>query len=124
MKNNFRLVQINGFKGLLVTLFMLSCLIAGFIAFPSFLTMNLWNYLAVKTSSFPLINFYEGILLWAIIIFSTFIFSKKKFIVSFSAQQELTENEVKQVVSKIRELNGENCTTNLTQELTDEEVKK
>lgn len=122
MKNNFRLVQINGFKGLLITLFMLSCLIAGFIAFPSFLTMNLWNYLAIKTS-FPLINFYEGLLLWAIIIFSIFLFSKKKFIVSFSTQHELTESEVKNVVSRIQELNGGNYHNNLSTEKKEEEIK-
>lgn len=102
MKKNLRVVQINGFRGLFLSFFIISCLIAGFIAFPSFLTMNLWNYLAGKTGSFPSINFYESILLWAIIAFSIFIFNKRKFIVSFNAKQELTEDEVKEVVSRIK----------------------
>lgn len=115
-KNNFRIVQINGFRGLLLTLFIMSCLIAGFIAFPSFLTMNLWNYFAAKTNSSLFINFYESVLLWGIIAFSAFIFNKRKFIVSFSAQQELTESEVKKVVSKIREINKGNYKDNLKHE--------
>lgn len=102
MKRNLRVVQINGFRGLILTLFIISCLIAGFIAFPSFLAMNIWNHLAIKTGSFPFINFYQGILLWAIVAFSIFIFSKRKFIVSFSSKQELTEDEVKNVVSRIK----------------------
>jgi hypothetical protein len=122
MKNNLRVVQINGFRGLLLTLFIISCIIAGFIAFPSFLTMTVWNYLAPKTGSFPFINFYQGALLWAIIAFSTFVFSKKKFIVSFGEQQELNENEVQNVVSKIKELNGVNYTNNLHPEIKEEEV--
>lgn len=102
MKKNMRVVQINGFRGLLLALFIVSCLIAGFIAFPSFVTMSAWNHLSAKTGSFPVINFGQGILLWAIIAFSVYIFSKKKFIVSFNSQQELTEDEVKDVISKIR----------------------
>lgn len=102
MKRNLRVIQINGFRGLLLAVFIISCLIAGFIAFPAFLTMESWNYLALKTGSFPSINFLGGILLWAIITFSIYIFNKRKFIVSFNAQQELTENEVKDVISRIK----------------------
>lgn len=102
MKKNLRVVQINGIRGLFLTLFIISCLIAGFIAFPALITMNLWNYLASKTGSFPLINFYQGTLLWAIIAISAFAFSKKKFIVSFSSKQELNDDELKDVVSKIK----------------------
>lgn len=102
MKRNLRVIQINGFRGLFLSLFIVSCLIAGFIAFPAFLSMNLWNYLSLKTGSFPSIGFQEGVLLWAIITFSLYLFNKKKFIVSFNSKQELTEDEVKNVVSKIK----------------------
>lgn len=102
MKRNMRVLQINGFRGIFLALFIVSCLIVGFVAFPAFLTMNIWNYLAVKTGSFPPITFVEGLLLWAIIIFGTYLFNKRKFIVSFNAQQELTEDEVRHVLSKIK----------------------
>ncbi len=102
MKRNLKVLQINGFRGLLIALFTVSCLIAGFIAFPAFLTMNTWNYLSITTSSVPQINFAEGTLLWAIIIFSLFVFNKKKFIVSFNTKQELTDDEVQEVVAKIK----------------------
>ena len=82
--------------------FVISCLIAGFIAFPSFLTMNIWNYLAESTSSLPLINFYEGLMLWSIIAFGFYVFNKRKFIVSFNAKQELSDSELKEVVEKIK----------------------
>lgn len=102
MKRNMRVLQINGFRGIFLALFIVSCLIVGFIAFPSFLAMNIWNYLASKTGSFPLITFGEGLLLWAIILVSAYIFNKRRFIVSFNAQQELTEDEVRQVLSRIK----------------------
>lgn len=102
MKKNLKVIQINGFRGIFMALFIVSCLIAGFIAFPALLTMNLWNYLATKTGSFPPIAFGEGVLLWAIITFSIYLFNKRKFIVSFNAQQELSEDEVKNVLSRIK----------------------
>lgn len=102
MKKNLRVVQINGIRGLFLALFVIICLIAGFIAFPAFLTMHTWNYFAIKTGSFPSLSIGEGLLLWAIITLSAFIFNKKKFIVSFKAEQELTEDEVKEVISKIK----------------------
>lgn len=123
MKRNLRVVQISGLRGLLVTLFIMSCLIAGFVAFPSFLTMNIWNYFADKAGSFPLINFYQGVLLWAIIAFSAFMFNKRKFIVSFNASHELSENEVRKVVSRIKELNSKNCSGSLNTEIKEEEIK-
>lgn len=122
MKKNLRVVQINGIRGLFLTLFIISCLIAGFIAFPALLTMNLWNYLASKTGSFPLINFYQGTLLWAIIAISTFMFSKKKFIVSFSSKQELNDDELKDVVSKIKGITENKYIEN--NEIKEDEIKK
>ncbi|HNW25539.1 MAG TPA: hypothetical protein PLG15_01170 [Candidatus Gastranaerophilaceae bacterium] len=102
MKKNLKIIQINGFRGILLGLFIVSCLIAGFIAFPAFLTMNGWNYLSSTTGSFPPINFTQGVLLWGIIVLSIYIFNKKKFIVSFNARQELSDEELSEVISKIR----------------------
>lgn len=102
MKKNLKVVQINGFRGIFLTLFIVSCLIAGFIAFPAFLAMTTWNYLAFKTGSFPQINFIQGLLLWGIVAFGAFVFNKRRFIVSFNSQQELTDDEVKEVISRIK----------------------
>lgn len=102
MKRNLRVLQINGIRGLFFALFVLSCLIAGFVAFPAFLIMNAWNYVSNTTLVIPPVNFCEGLLLWAIIAFSAFLFTKKKFIVLFNAKQELTDDEVMEVVSKIK----------------------
>lgn len=112
MKRNVRVIQINGFRGLLLAIFVVTCLIAGFVVFPAFLTMHIWNYLAITTESFPLINFFQGILLWAIIIFSIYLFNKKKFIVSFNSQQELTDDELKDVISRIKAKSGINLGVN------------
>lgn len=105
-KNKLRVLQIRGFRGLLLTVFVLTCLIAGFIAFPGFVTMNIWNYFASQITSLQPLNFYGGTLLWAIVLMSIFITKKKNFAISFGAPQELTEGEVKEVISKIKSQNN------------------
>lgn len=102
MRKNLKVIQINGFRGIFMAIFVVCCLIAGFIAFPALVTMHVWNYLAIKTGSFPAITFAAGVLLWAIISFSVYLFNKRKLIVSFSAPQELSEDEVKNVLSRIK----------------------
>lgn len=102
MRKNINVLQINGIRGLLLALFVGCCLIAGFIVFPSLLVMHSWNFVALKTGSMHSINFTGGILLWAIIVLSSIIFNKKRFIISFNSRQELTEDEVREVISKIK----------------------
>lgn len=102
MKKNVKIFQINGFRGLILTFFIVSCLIAGFIAFPAFIAMQVWNHVSVKMGSLITINFIEGLLLWGILALSIFIFNKRKFIVCFSAKQELNETELKDVISKFK----------------------
>jgi len=99
--NHLRIIQINGLRGLLFTFFIISCVVAGFVAFPALLTMHTWNFFAAKTAM-PSITIYEGLLLWAIIVLSVVLFGKRKLIVSFNASQELTDEEVKSVISRIK----------------------
>lgn len=122
-KNNVRVIQINGLRGLLLAFFMISCLVAGFIAFPAFLTMNIWNYLLAKSASLPAINFSQGVLLWAIIVISAFLFNKKRFIVSFSAEQELSDNQVQNIVSKVKEIHTASAQNNTDAERKEDEAK-
>lgn len=102
MKKNLKVIQIRGFRGLFLALFIISCLVAGFVAFPALLSMNIWNYMGTKITTLPQINFLQGLLLWAIIALSVFIFNNRKFIVSFNAEQELSEAEVKEVITRIK----------------------
>ena len=72
MNKHFRIVDVNGFRGLMLFLFILVCLACGFIAFPGFVAMTLWNMLSASVA-LPEINLFQGILLWAIIAFAIYI---------------------------------------------------
>lgn len=100
MRRNARIIQINGLRGLLTALFIITCLAAGFIAFPGFVAMNIWNYFA--GSNVPQINLYQGILLWAIIFLTYFIATKQRVAVSFASPRELNEEELKTLMERVK----------------------
>lgn len=103
MKNSMRIIQISGFRGFLLILIVVSCLIAGFGLFPSFVLMNVWNFVASKTSFLPQIGLFQGFLLWAGIALSLYIANERqKYLVSFTPKKKLNENEVRKLINRIK----------------------
>ena len=46
MNKNIRIIDVNGIMGLLLFMFILMCLGVGFIVFPGFLFMAIWNFIS------------------------------------------------------------------------------
>lgn len=103
MKKRARVIQISGLRGILLVIFIGTCLCAGFVAFPSICAMHIWNYIA-NFISIPLINIYQGAMLWAIIAISGFIINdKEKFLVEFSASDnELSEKDMQKLMERVK----------------------
>ena len=102
MKKRARIIQISGLRGILMAIFIGCCLAAGFIGFPALCAMKLWNYSA-NFAPLPLINFYQGLMLWAIVAITGFIINdKKKFIVEFKAPQQLSEKEMQKLMERVK----------------------
>ena len=102
MKKRTRVIQISGLRGILMMVFIGTCLVAGFVAFPAICAMRLWNY-AANYFVMPSINFYQGLMLWAIIAISGFIINdKKKFIVELNAQEQLSNKDMKKLLERVK----------------------
>jgi len=101
MKKNLKVIQINGLRGLIMAGFIGVCLIAGFVAFPGFLAMNIWNLVATNLIAIPTVGLVQGILLWGITVVTYFIFKKRSYIISFKTPQDITEEELMTMVEKI-----------------------
>jgi len=106
-----RIVQINGFKGLVTALFIVVCLFAGFVVFPGICVMYAWNRYLTGLAGFPMLQIYQGVLLWGITVVSYFILNKKGFAVSFKDAPELSDSEINMIMknariySKMRKIN-------------------
>lgn len=102
MKRNMRVIQISGLRGLFLAIFVVVCLAAGFIAFPSLVAMKLWNC-AAEYVSLPLINAWQGLMLWAIVAISGFIINdKQKYLTAFSSKNKLSEKDIKRILERAK----------------------
>lgn len=90
MNKHFRIIDVNGFRGLMLFLFIVAGLICGFVAFPGYVTMHLWNFIS-ESISLPTINFFQGILLWAIIAFTIYIFGNQKVVIVMQSRNRYSK---------------------------------
>lgn len=102
MKKGLNVIQIKGMRGMLLAGFVVCCLATGFIMFPAWLAMHIWNFLAGHVEQMPAIGIFQGILLWGIIAASYFTFRRDKVVVCMNAPEGLSEEELKNVFSDIR----------------------
>ncbi|CCZ50091.1 unknown [Acinetobacter sp. CAG:196] len=102
MKKNLNVIQIKGVKGLIMLVMVGCCLVAGFIVFPGWVAMNIWNMLASLVNNAPSIGIIQGVLLWGIIVASYFTFRKERVVVCMKTPQGLNEEELKAVFADIK----------------------
>ena len=102
MKKNLNVIQIKGVRGLIIAAMVVCCLAAGFIAFPGWIGMHIWNFISGQIDNMPAIGLFQGILLWGIIIASYFTFRKEKVVVCMKTPQGLTEEELKAVFADVK----------------------
>lgn len=102
MRNNLNVIQIRGIRGLIIAGLVVCCLAAGFIVFPGWVGMHLWNIAASYIENLPAIGLIQGVLLWGIIIASYFTFKKDKVVICFKSPKGLNEDELKAVFADIK----------------------
>lgn len=97
-----KIVKIDGFKGLINVLLICSGLFAGFVICPGYLAMHLWNKYLVNLLMFPVLNHFQGVLLWGIVAITYCILNKKGFAVSFKETPELSDAEVDSIIQNAK----------------------
>ena len=107
MKKNMNVIQIRGIRGLIIAIFVGCCLAAGFIAFPGFLCMSVWNLIAEHVQEIPSIGIIQGLLLWGIMIAAYFAFKKDRVVVCFKTPKGLSEEELKAVFADLKKQSEE-----------------
>ena len=76
-------LKINGIRGVIFVIFCLCCLVTGFIFFPSWACMHIWNAIANHFYQIPKMEMIHGVLLWAIIALSLYVIHTNKSFISF-----------------------------------------
>lgn len=102
MRKKAKIVEIRGLRGIAMVLFVAVCLAAGFVIFPAQVAMKAWNYLALNYLPLPLISLWQGVMLWAAVALSVFIINSKRRILSLRSTAELSEQEMKTLMERIK----------------------
>jgi len=127
MKRKAHVIQITGLRGILMAVFVVSCLIAGFVGFPSFVAMYAWNY-AANFITIPTIGIVQGLMLWSIIAITGFIINdRKKYLVAFSPKSQLNDDEMKKIMERIKmQTNAQMINSMILKDMKamEEEIKK
>lgn len=102
MKKKLNVIQINGFRGIVMAMGIVACLAAGFIAFPGIVMKTIWNFISSQTRLVPEIATIQGVLLWGIVVVSYITFKKNPFVVEFKTANDLSRDEMDEVMQRIR----------------------
>lgn len=98
-----KVLKIEGVRGILTAIFVIVCLFAGFVIFPGFVAMSLWDKVFAVAFGFPIINLLQGILLWGIIFISYILIFNGGFALSFvKFPQELNDAEFNMIMRNAR----------------------
>ena len=93
-----KIIQIEGIRGLLTVAFVGICLFAGFVVFPGMVLMHLWNLYLVNLYMFPVLNLFQGVLLWGMIFLIYSIITKNNFALSFKQSSSLSQSELDSII--------------------------
>lgn len=107
MRKNTNIIQIRGIRGLIIAACVVCCLIAGFVVFPGWVCMHIWNFVTNYLQSVPSIGVIQGVILWSIIFLSYKALRKDKFFISVSSPKGLSEEELKEVFADLKKQSKE-----------------
>ncbi len=114
-----KVIKINGLRGVIFVIFCLCCLVTGFVFFPSWACMHIWNAIANYFYQMPKMELIHGVLLWAIIALSLYVTHTNKSFVDF---QKVTPKDDKFMESLMKKIQDENQQAALNENLTKNEA--
>lgn len=107
MNKNFKVITINGVRGICAAIFVVLGLVAGFIVSPGWVCMQLWNKIFEDSISLSTMNLFQGIILWAIIALTLYALNNKRTLIGFGSYPTLSPDQIKDIMNraKVAELN-------------------
>ena len=102
MKRRVKVVEINGLRGIIVVVYAIICAVAGFVLFPSWVLMHLWNFLGTHIYSLPQMNLIHGFMLYAMLILMYFATNSHKTCFGISSAN-LTNSHIASIMNDIED---------------------
>lgn len=102
MKKNFKVITINGIRGILAVIFIALGLIAGFIISPGWLCMTVWNHYFSNSTIVNSMNLFQGILLWTMIALTLYALNGKHQLIGFGNYPVNSREQFREIMNKAK----------------------
>ena len=102
MKKNFKVITINGIRGILAVIFIALGLIAGFIISPGWVCMTVWNHYLSDSTIVSSMNLFQGIVLWAIIALTLYALNGKHQLIGFGNYPSLSRDQIRDIMNRAK----------------------
>ena len=103
MNRNFKIITINGMRGMIMAVFIVLGLIAGFILSPAWVCMKLWNFAFQQSNYVAAMNIYQGLILWSIIALSLYALNNRRPLIGFGISQGLSKEQIKDIMERAKD---------------------
>ena len=80
-----KVINLSGYRGILLVTYAIICAAAGFILFPAWAIMALWNYIGTYIYGLPHMSIIHGFMLYAVLILLYFATSQNKPLLGLSS---------------------------------------
>lgn len=114
MNKHGGMIEIKGFRGICIFLFLVCCFLTGFCLFPGFFVMHAWNFAGNYIEELPQMNVLHGSMLWLALFLIGCVISGKKIGIGFACIDEGEDivnskiiNELKSEIAKENETHDE-----------------
>ncbi len=99
MNKKYNIIKLSGFKGLVLIVFLAGSLVTGFLVFPGWVCMHLWNFAASFFDKIPQMEIIHGILLWCIAALSFYALNKNDIGISFGSVSP-SEERIRRIIAQ------------------------
>ena len=103
MNKNFKVITINGIRGMFAAIFVVLGLIAGFVISPGWLCMKVWNHVFEYSSSVSMMNLFQGILLWTVIALSLYALNNRRSLIGFGSYTGLSPEQIRDIMEHTKQ---------------------
>ncbi len=97
MNKNFKVVQINGLSGILFLVLIVTGLFCGFVIFPIWVIMTVWNAVVSDIFYGPMINYIQAGMLWLLVALVLYLMLKNSVSIKIQRDANLSEEELKEL---------------------------
>ncbi len=97
MNKNFKIVQINGLSGILFLALVVTGVFCGFVIFPIWIIMTVWNAVVSDIFYGPAINYIQAAMLWTLLALILYLMLKNSVSIKIQRDSNLSEEELKEL---------------------------